>query len=224
MSWTDKKSIEHIKKIRDEFDIREFVETGTFKGINAEVQSKNFQKVLTCEIVPEYLKAADKRLKKCKNVRIFKKNSPEFLKQYIERDFKKDRKDTIFIYLDAHFYDPKLDPKDRFIILKELESLKGFKNCVICIHDFDNNLGHITYDGQSLNMELLRESLYNVNPNFHFYTNELSSCEIMKVKEATDEEMKDNLQYAWMKPEKTFRGILYCTPFPIEIEGLREWN
>ena len=35
MCWLDKNSVEQIKKLRDKFNISTFIETGTFKGVNA---------------------------------------------------------------------------------------------------------------------------------------------------------------------------------------------
>ena len=58
MCWLDKKSIEQILKMRDDFNISTFIETGTFKGINAKVHAYNFKEVLTCDISEEYLKDA----------------------------------------------------------------------------------------------------------------------------------------------------------------------
>ncbi|MHA1876745.1 MAG: hypothetical protein ACTSUC_09915 [Promethearchaeota archaeon] len=222
MSWTDKASIKHINKIKDIFNINQLVETGTYKGVNAELHSKNFSKVITCEIMDEYIKEANKRLKNLDNVSLFKLRSPIFLEQFIEKYKKENREDFVFFYLDAHFYDPSLKPEDRFVIIKELESLKGFDKAILCIHDFDNNLGHITYDGQPLNLELIKDKLLNINPNFKFYTNELSSCDIMKKSETEDMIMLDALNYVWSSPEKTYRGILYCVPIKINIKGLRE--
>ena len=58
--------------------------------------------------------------------------------------------------------------------------------------------------------------MFKINPNFSLYTNELSTCDIMKPEETSDPLIKDNLEYAWSKPEKTFRGILYCIPEEID--------
>jgi len=65
--------------------------------------------------------------------------------------------------------------------------------------------------------------------NFYWYTNKLSSCDILKIEETDDEDMKENLVYAWSKPEKTYRGILYCLPTKLTNKemkecGLRRWN
>ena len=214
MSWTDSQSIKVMKYIRDKYNIQIFIETGTYVGVNAQLHSKNFEWVYTCEKVEEYYKKAEKRLDKYDNVLLALCSSSEYLK------WSSKYYDNTMIYLDAHFYDPKM-PKGRgkFVILNELKSLKGY-NGPIVIHDFDNGLGHIVYDGISLDMDLIRSRLKKVNSNFFFYTNELSSCDIVKpdrksIKQAGlpyDKEVRGNLEYAWKEPRLTYRGILYCLP------------
>ena len=223
MSWTDKKAVEHIKQIRDIFKVKTLVETGTFKGINAELHSKNFKEVFTCEKIKDYYYKAKERLSTYDNVFISYSDSSEFLKRFLKIP-------NVLFYLDAHFYDYTLPKNKRFVVLDELKMLKGKKDSIIVIHDFDNNLGHIVYDGQSLDLNLLRNDLLKINPNFKFYTNELSSCDPVTlieqdIKDAglnLDADTIDNLQYAWSCPRLTYRGILYCVSKKINIEGLRE--
>jgi hypothetical protein len=129
-------------------------------------------------------------------------------------------------YLDAHFYNPKLPKSKRFVVLDELKSLKGRKDAIIIIHDFDNGLGHCRYDGIRLGMNILKNPLKKVNPKFYLYTNRLESCDIMKPEETNDPVMQDNLNYAWSEPRLTYRGILYCLPKrlskkELEVLGLR---
>ena len=222
MSWTDKASIEHIKKIRDIFKIDTFVETGTFLGMNVLAHKDNFDWIVSCEKDKKYYDIVTKKIINYPNIFLFNQNSKEFLK-----DFQGTNISFIF-YLDAHFYDPKRPKgKGKFVVLDELKVLKGLKNAIIIIHDFDNNLGHITYDGIPLDMNLLKKDLLRVNPNFKFYTNELSSCDIVTLEEERrtgplDVDRYNNLEYAWSSPEKTYRGILYCVPKKINIEGLKE--
>jgi len=209
MSWTDLQSIEHIKAIRDVFGIKFFAETGTCKGINIKYQAKNFKNVYSCELNNDYYNAAEIKNQSVFNCFIHHEDSSTFLKKFNPR-----RPEPIFFYLDAHFYNPegKNNRKKRWVILNELKTLKGFNKCCIAIHDFDNGLGHITYDGESLNLELVKKDLFKVNPKFHLYTNELSSCRIKKLEEAEDMDELENLKYVWSKPEKTYRGILYALP------------
>jgi len=87
MSWTDKIAIDTINQLKDEFKVKHFVETGTFKGVNAEVQNRNFSFVSTCEIVPEFLRLAQKRLKDKLNVYIYDMRSVHFLKLLQSKNF-----------------------------------------------------------------------------------------------------------------------------------------
>jgi len=229
MSWLDKTAVEQILRLRDRFNISTFLETGTFKGVNAKFQAQNFKEVLTCEISDDYLKAARERLKDNKNVRIFKQSSPDFLRAFIEEYKKKKRKDIVFVYLDAHFYDPSLPPEEKWVVVNELKALKGFKNCVICIHDFDcEGLGHCCYEGQPLGWPLIREDTARVNPSLFYYTNTRQYCEIYDEKIIAevsgitlDEDTLDNIRYAHSSWQKTYRGILYCTPEALDLSEFK---
>ncbi len=233
MCWLDRRAIEQILKLRDEFNISSFVETGAFMGVNARFHSYNFKEVLSCDISEEYLKIARGKIKDLNNVFIFKKSSPIFLKDFIEDYEKTGRKDIVFIYLDAHFYDPNLPPEEKWVVKNELKALKGFKNCIICIHDFDNGLGHCNYDGEPLGWNVVGELLKEVNPDFKFYTNELATCDIIKAEDVEnlkglfpDFETLDNIKYTWSEPRLTYRGILYCIPKEIDLNKfeLKKWS
>jgi hypothetical protein len=225
MCWLDKKSIKQILSIRDLFSISTFVETGAFKGVNARFHSQNFSTVLTCDISDEYLTEARNRLKGCANVVIYKQSSPDFLRSFIQKYQDDGRKDTVFIYLDAHFYDPSLPPDEKWVVINELKALEGFKNCVICIHDFDcEGLGHCRYDGEPLSWLLIRDYIMKVNPDFHYYTNAKESCEIYDEKTIRgvpgilmDEVTIDNIRYAHSEERLTYRGILYASPGKLDL-------
>jgi hypothetical protein len=224
MSWTDRQSIKVINYLKDKYKIKSLVETGTFMGVNAELHAKNFEKVYTCEKVEEYYNKSLRRLGKYSNIRQYKVTSPDFLKFFNNTD------ETLMFYLDAHFYDKNLENK--FVITEELESLlERSAKSVIAIHDFDNGLGHINYDGQPLNLDLIGKYLEDYN----LYTNHLASCDIVKLDEIkesnlnVDEETYGNLIYAWKEPRLTYRGILYCLPDKLSKKemdklGLKEWN
>lgn len=229
MSWTDRQSIRVIKYLKDKFKIKTFVETGTFKGINAELHSKHFDKVMTCENQDFFYEASLERLNKYKNVVLINEESPTFIKKIVG--------DKYIFYLDAHFYNPRLPSgKGKFIVLKELANMRKFKNSIIILHDFDNGLGHIKYDGMRLDMNLVKKSLLAINKNFKFYTNRLESCDIVKPTKTDilksglpyDTEVISNLKYAQESPRLTYRGLLYCLPDKLKLKeleelGLREW-
>ena len=226
MSWTDNQAVKTIKLLRDKFKVEQFIETGTFMGINARLHSFNFESVLTCEKVPEYFFKAQRRLTFYPNVLCVNLDSVSFLKSFVKNYDKDRRKDTVIIYLDAHFYDKNLPKNKRFQIIDELKALVNFDKCILIIHDFDNGLGHITYDGISLDLDLIKKDLMKINPDFKLYTNELATCDIVKptlksLRESNlqvDSETLDNLEYAWSSPRLTFRGILYAIPKELNID------
>lgn len=237
MSWIDRTSIENVLKLRDLYEISTYVETGTHFGINARFHAKNFHEVLTCEINHEYISKAKEKLGEIENVEIVNQSSPEFLKGFVEKYRSKGREDAIFFYLDAHFWSEELKGKsgrEKWIALRELDALKGFHNSVLMIHDFDNGLGHLCYEGEHFNFSLLKDGLYNVNPEFYFYTNYLDGgCEIYTperfVAESgmiVDHDTMDNVFFVNSKPRQSFRGILYCTPTQLDLSNfnLREWG
>ena len=229
MSWTDLGSIKVIKYLRDKYDIRTLIETGAYKGINARLHSKNFKQVITCENNIDYLKKATINLSAYNNVTLVRENSPKFLSKLSLNSY--------MFYLDAHFYNPKIPKKDRFVVLKELDNMIKFKNSVIIIHDFDNGLGHITYDGIDLDMDLIRDKLKQINKNFYFYTNTIDGCipvkpiakEMIEAGLEVDYDTLNNLNYMWSSPRLLCRGILYCLPTELSQKELKElklrkWN
>src|ERR1035437_2664516 len=114
MSWTDKKAIEQILKLRDLYSIKTFIETGTFKGDNIKLHANNFNKVITCEISEEYYLEAKEKLKLYKNVECVLRSSFDLLQQI------KNFSEMSLVYLDAHFYDKSLPKEDRWVVVKEL--------------------------------------------------------------------------------------------------------
>lgn len=222
--WFDKKAVEQTLKLRDEFDISTYVETGVFRGINLRFWSYYFKEVWGCDISEDYLKTARSKVADRKNVRLFKESSPFFLKRFVNKyDYNK-RQDTVFIYLDAHFYDPKLPKSEKWVVKNELKALEGFKNCVIAIHDFDcAGLGHLVYDGEPLNFELIENELSKVNPDFHYYTNTREFCEVHTKQSiegvlglVPDEETLETIDYHSTDRLK-YRGILYCVPKELDL-------
>lgn len=190
------------------------VETGTYLGINAQLYASMFKSVFTCETDETYYKEAKQRLKRHDNVYVFNKSSEEFLSY-----FQRDRLDTIFFYLDAHFY----NPKHRWVVVDELKALENFKKCIICIHDFDNGLGHITYDNEPLGWNVVGKYIKKVNPDFHYYTNTKEMCDIVD-KETVEQlpilvngAVLEALQYTHSSDEKRYRGILYAVPRELDL-------
>ncbi|GEM_PF-3313292 len=227
MSWTDKSAVRTILLLKKEFNSKEFIETGTFKGVNMRLYCEYFDRVYTCEANEEYYDHVLRSLPV--NARLFHAHSPSFLKQCTQAKIQSDKvTDSIPIfYLDAHFYDPSLPPEKKFVVVEELQAMEGYKDCIIVIHDFKcQGLGHIVYDGIPLDFNLVKEALNKVNPNFRYYTNAIEYCNIITPEEVEEgkvpgvydtEEVRDNLRYVWSSPEKTYRGILYAVPRNLDL-------
>jgi hypothetical protein len=110
--------------------------------------------------------------------------------------------------------------------MKELEVLQNTP-CVIAIHDFDcGGMGHLTYDGQPLNFEFVRDALHKVYPSFHYYVNtretsETTTKEMIQNGEVPnlvlDDGTKDSIDFTWRSEMQCYRGILYCTPTELDL-------
>ena len=226
MCWLDKKSLEQMLLLRDKYQMKDFVETGTFRGVNVRYHSFHWRSVFSCDIDIDYLYIARQYNKDRRNVFIENKSSPLFLKKFVTEYKKNHREDIVFFFLDAHFYDPDLPPEERWVVVNELKALKGFKNCVICIHDFDcSGLGHCCYDGRPLGFPLVLEHLKEINENFYFYVNDIYSCcvhseeSIRKVEElVVNELVVDTVRNANSNGRLRNRGILYCTPSELDLK------
>ncbi len=212
MCWQDRIARETIIKLRDEFHIQFAFETGTYKGVNVEWLCNHFPVVFSVENNKEYFEIAKERLEQVgiTNGRLILDDSPKTIKWVRQRI-----NGNIFFYLDAHFYDP--NRKQKFVVVDELKTLRGYGDCVICIHDFDNGeFGHLTYDGQPLNWDIIGEHIQKVNPSFYYYTN--TECDIYtedNIEGVTvDEVVLDNLRTFKGKDR---RGILYATPKPLDL-------
>jgi len=224
MSWHDKQSIEQILKLKDKYKMSTFVETGVFKGVNVRLHSFYWDVVRSCDISKEHISIAKEYVSDRDNVFIEKSNSADFLRNFVDKYNRDGRSDIVFIYLDAHFYNSIVS--ERWVVLKELASLKGFKNCVIVMHDFDCcGLGHLCYDGEHFGFPLILDSIRAVNPDIHMYVNTKDMCEIydeetiLERKELIiNENVLDNVRFTNSCDRLKYRGILYCTPTELDLE------
>lgn len=227
MCWLDKKSLKQMLTLRDLYEIEEFVETGTFRGVNVRYHSHHWTHVFSCDINDEYLAIAREYNKGRSNVTIEKQPSPVFISNFVDDYIKNMRKDIVFFFLDAHFYDPSLPIGDKWVVVNELKVLKGFANCVICIHDFDcSGLGHCCYDDQPLGFPLVLEYLNDVNRGFYYYVNNIGDCDIhdqesiLGVEELdVNENVLDTVRNTNSCDRLKYRGILYCTPTELNLDN-----
>ncbi len=230
MSWTDRAAQKVFSRLQKEFNIQTAIETGTYKGMGVENLCQFFPFVSSVENNKDYLELAIKRLQMSGIVErtgsrwdLFLDDSSHFL-----RRFKKERKgkELIFFYLDAHFYDPTR--KQKWVLVDELKALEGFGECIICTHDFDNGeLGHLRYEGEDLNWDIIKDYIRKVYPNFYYYTNTKEGCDIYDEETIyqsglmVDEYVLDNVRFANTSDEKRYRGILYCVPKKLDLTKYR---
>jgi len=211
-----------------------FLETGVFQGVNVRFQSRYWKEVLSCDIVAEYVEDAKNYVKDCKNVFIKNVSSDIFLKEFIKRYNEEKRTDTVFMYLDAHFYNPnhyieEVSEEDNWVIIKELQALEDFSNCVILVHDFDcSGLGHCCFDGAPLGFPLILEHLRKINPNFYFYVNTKEFCDIYDIGsvKGNKDVLIDKRTMRVVKQSNSsdrlrYRGILYCTPTKLNLSNFK---
>lgn len=217
-SWIDKIAVETTLQLKTEFNSNVFIETGTFRGVCAELYSHYFELVLTCENNKEYFDIARKRLSKYENVITVCDDSALFLKNVDELYRQSDDAPFVTFFLDAH------DNTTKWTVVNELKSLINFHNCMIIIHDFDcSGLGHLVRDGESLNWNSIKDEITKVNPNFHYYCNTKEYCDIHTLETAKnipielDDFAIDMVNHANSMGDKKNRGILYALPKSIDI-------
>ena len=136
-----------VKKLKADFGLRNFVETGTYDGETSLAMSLLFDKVFTCDVIDWKRKP---ELYFADNLVYETKNSPDFLRAHLPEI----RGQSLF-FLDAHWgaYWPLRD--EMAIIFKECEKP------VIVIDDFDagNGLCFDQYEDRKLDLNYIAESV-----------------------------------------------------------------
>lgn len=234
MWWYDQAAVEIGEKLRDEFNIRTFVESGTYRGVNLRFWSYRFNFVFGIEIDRENYWQTSQKIDGRPNVELICKDSSHFLSEFVTNYYQDNRTDIVLIYLDAHFYrqGENKTKEDRWVVLKELRVLEGFKNCVLVIHDFNcQDLYGLVYDGEPLDFAVVKNGLEKINPDFSYYNNIKKHCnphteESIIGVEGIDPDYVtlETIHYHTRADRLKYRGILYCTPNPLDLErfNLRE--
>lgn len=117
--------------LRDSDNIKQFIETGTFKGSTAAWASKHFESVITIENSEKYFKISNNFLSKFSNIKVIKGDSRKILPQLL----RKNREKTIF-WLDAHFCCDAFGQSDECPLLEEIAQIVKYSpNSVLLIDD-----------------------------------------------------------------------------------------
>lgn len=219
--WFDKNAIEQTLELRAQFKISTFIETGTFRGVNILFHSYKFKQVYGVEIDEFYAQISRHRVRSRENVIVFHMSSDEFLTKFISYYKMMGRTDTVLIYLDAHFYNPTAKTKEeRWVVINELKALKGFRNCVLVVHDFKlPDLGYLYYDNEPLDFDLIGGYIQEINPDFYLYCNVAEFRDVHTEDSIrgviginADEDTLDTIRYHQKEDRLKYRGALYCTP------------
>lgn len=166
-------------RLKDQYKIKNIVETGTYHGHTTCWFALNFKNVYTTEIKEEYYNLSVQRFKENKldNIEYHLGDSITHLPSIIDKVVKS-KKNTIF-FLDAHWYTNPL--------LGELNKIaeSGYKPSVICIHDMKNpndlTMGYDQYPAQgiSYSYEWVRpwiESIYGYDNYIHYFNKEATGA------------------------------------------------
>lgn len=135
-----------IKKLQDKYKTNTLIETGTYLGDMVFAQRKNFEKIYSIEIQPFLFKAAQKRFKKYKNIKILHGDSGRVLHEIMPNI-----PETALIWLDGH-YSGGITGKSKLNcpIFDELDAIvKNNKNHLILIDDancFNGTNDYPTYE------------------------------------------------------------------------------
>ena len=117
---------ETIKKLIAKYNIKNFIETGTYLGQTTGAMAQVVENVYSCEINVNYFEQAKENLKSFSNITLFNTSS----KQFLENVLPVIQQPALF-FLDAHWqeHNPLVDE------LKVIAENK-FCNSIITIHDF----------------------------------------------------------------------------------------
>jgi len=162
--------IKEIYFLIDKYNIKNVIETGTWKGTTTKLLSAMAEKVFTVEINEDYFKET-KDLDNYENIIREFGNSPEILEKWFKED---SVKQPSLFFLDAHWneYNPLLD--ELKIIAKY-----NMNKSIIVIHDFYNpfheEFGYDQYGDITYNIDYIKDSInkiYYMNNWVHYYNSQ----------------------------------------------------
>ncbi|MEY4572225.1 MAG: hypothetical protein RLZ10_1451 [Bacteroidota bacterium] len=135
---SDKFLLDEIIKLKNKYDCKIFIETGTHVGGSSKIASNFFDRVITCENYQPFFEMSKENLSSIPNVELHNKSSIGLLEEIFPL------KERVILFLDAH-------GADDFPLLGELKLCKLNEiKPIIIIHDFyvpdSNGNAKFTYD------------------------------------------------------------------------------
>ena len=120
-----------VRRIRERLNIRNFIETGTFRGNTAIWAAGIFERVYTIEIDPEIRKETAQRKDATPNIEFLLGNSAEVLPEVVSK-----LSGPCFFWLDGHWCVGAGDQEAHECpLLQELEAIASLQGSVIFIDD-----------------------------------------------------------------------------------------
>jgi hypothetical protein len=145
-----------VIELRDKFNIKMCIETGTHQG-NTTIELANiFEKVRTIEINVKYFQESQSKLRGKINVECLKGSSPIVMNKILKYIIQ-----PVFFYLNAHWhnYSPLFD---------ELKTIAhfNFNKSIISIHDFkvpDKDFGYDKFpDGREYEFSVIKKHIDDI--------------------------------------------------------------
>ena len=157
-------------QLKEKYNIRNVIETGTYKGVTTKWLANNFANVFSIEIMRKYFEEASLNLKGLSNVTLINSDSRSALASVLDKV-----QGTTLVFFDSHWYENPLLPELEIITESKMKP-------IICIHDIKNpedpTMVYGTYPDKGIVYEFdwLRPSLdalYGKNM-YEFYFNKLA--------------------------------------------------
>lgn len=159
-----------IDRLKNLFNIKCAIETGSYEGNTTHYLGQKFEKVYSIELTDEYFEKSKSRCDGMNNVSIIKSSSEKELSTLLPSI--KNQYESVLFYLDAHWenYWPLQD--------ELVEISKNFKDSsIIVIDDFfvpNRNFQFDTYHNQPCNLDFIKKELemcFTENDFLYYYLN-----------------------------------------------------
>jgi hypothetical protein len=154
---------DEVLRLKEKFNITTIIETGTHHGQSTDWFSKNFNEIITVELLDNNLFYAKKNCENINNIKFNLGSSIDLLPEIVNNN--KDK--NVLFYLDAH---PDTISKEITPLPYELESIikMNIKPCIL-IHDID--LKFINFTNNLESILPYADKIYGKD-NYKYYTNE----------------------------------------------------
>lgn len=151
--------IDIIDTLINECRIEQFIETGTNVGSTLAFVARKYPSILCLSCEPDYQAYQEAVInnKDLENVRLFNKDSNEFM-QVIDREYRDIKEKNTMVWLDAHGYGFKWPLRDEISFF-----LSSFKKILLLVDDFKvpelTEFGYDEYEGQTCSFEYIQDKI-----------------------------------------------------------------